>query len=150
YKDWVGNFYPEGTSATKYLSYYARHFPLVELNFTFYRVPTPEMLRKIADQTPPGFQFVVKLPQTISHEESPRDIPQFRRAVEELHKRGKLLGLLHQLPQAIHHKKRSEAWLEKVAHALGDLRLAVEFRHRSWLRPQLSDWMADLGLDLVS
>ena len=54
------------------------------------------------------------------------------------------------LPQAIHHTRKAEGWLEKVAHQLGDLRLAVEFRHRSWLRPQLSDWMGDLGLDLVS
>ena len=107
YKDWVGEFYPEGTGAAKMLPYYARHFPLVELNFSFYRVPAPETLRKMAEQTPPGFQFVVKVPQTISHEESARDIPQFRRALEELHKRGRLLGLLHQMPQAIHHTRRA-------------------------------------------
>ncbi len=150
YSSWVGDFYPQGTKANRMLPYYCRHFPLVELNFTFYRVPTPEMLRKIADQTPAGFQFVVKLPQTISHEESPRDLPAFRIAVEELRRHGKLMGLLHQLPQSIHHTKRSEAWLKTVAHELGDLRLAVEFRHRSWLRPDLTDWLADLGLDLVS
>ena len=150
YSAWVGDFYPEGTKSNKMLPYYSRHFPLVELNFTFYRVPTPAMLRKIAEQTPAGFQFLVKLPQTISHEESARDLPAFRTAAEEMRRHGKLMGLLHQMPQSIHHTKRSEAWLKTVARELGDLRVAVEFRHRSWLRPQLTDWMADLGLDLVS
>ncbi len=150
YSSWVGDFYPQGTKANRMLPYYCRHFPIVELNFTFYRVPTPAMLRKIADQTPAGFQFLVKLPRTISHEESQRDLPAFRHAVEELQRHGKLMGTLLQLPQALHHTKRSEAWLKKVAHELGDLRLAVEFRHRSWLRPELTDWLADLRLDLVS
>jgi|SRR5579872_3574111 len=150
YTSWVGDFYPAGTKSNKMLPYYSRHFPLVELNFSFYRVPTPDTLRKMAEQTPPGFQFLVKLPQTISHEESPRDIPAFRAAVEELRRHDKLKGLLHQMPQSIHHTKHSEAWLRKVARELGDLHLAVEFRHRSWLQPHLTDWLADLGLDLVS
>jgi uncharacterized protein YecE (DUF72 family) len=150
YRDWVGAFYPVGTKSAQMLAYYARHFPLVELNYTFYRVPTPEMLRRHAEQTPLGFQFVVKVPQTISHQESPRDLPAFRTAAEELLRHGKLMGLLYQMPQAIHHTRRSETWLKKVAHELGDLHLAVEFRHRSWLRPQLTDWLANLGLDLVS
>ena len=150
YSSWVGDFYPQGTKSNKMLNYYARHFPLVELNFTFYRVPTAEMLRKIADQTPSGFQFLVKLPQTISHEESQRDLPAFRHAVAELQRHGKLMGTLLQLPQAFHHTKRSEAWLTTVAHELGDVRLAVEFRHRSWLRPQLTEWLAERCLYLVS
>jgi uncharacterized protein YecE (DUF72 family) len=150
YTSWVGAFYPEGTKSNKMLFYYSRHFPLVELNFSFYRVPTPDMMRRMAEQTPPGFQFLVKLPQAISHEESPRDIPAFRTAVEELRRHGKLKGLLHQMPQSIHHTKRSETWLRRVARELGDLQVAVELRHRSWLRPELTDWLAELGLDLVS
>ena len=71
YPDWVGGFYPAGTRPDRMLAYYSRRFPLVELNFTFYRPPTPEMLAKLAAQTPDGFQFLVKLPQSISHERSP-------------------------------------------------------------------------------
>src|SRR5438067_1393579 len=74
YPDWVGGFYPVGTKSGQMLAYYSRRFPLVELNFTFYRPPTPQMLAKLADQTPPGFRFLVKLPRTISHEQSPRDL----------------------------------------------------------------------------
>src|SRR6266404_1110676 len=99
YPDWVGGFYPPGTRPGKFLAHYCRHFPLVELNFTFYRLPTVAMLTRLVEQTPDGFQFIVKLPRTLSHEESTSDIAGFRQAVDELHGRGRLLGLLCQLPQ---------------------------------------------------
>src|SRR5437588_3285795 len=88
YADWVGGFYPAGTRPGQMLGYYARQFPLVELNFTFYRPPTPDMLARMAGQTPPGFQFLVKLPRSISHDRSPDDIDCFRKAALELDRRG--------------------------------------------------------------
>jgi uncharacterized protein YecE (DUF72 family) len=102
------------------LDYYCRQFPLVELNFTFYRPPTAGMLDRIAAQTPAGFQFLVKLPRTLSHDEDPKDLPGFRMAVERL------------------------------GHELGAYRLAVEFRHRSWANREVTTWMAEHRLDLVS
>jgi uncharacterized protein YecE (DUF72 family) len=97
YRDWVGDFYPRGTPSSKMLAYYSRQFPLVELNFTFYRLPTAAMLIRLAGQTPPGFQFLVKLPQSLSHERSPLDLPGFRQTILALRKRDRLMGLLCQL-----------------------------------------------------
>ncbi len=150
YPDWVGGFYPAGTRPDRMLSFYGRQFPLVELNFTFYRPPTPEMLDKIAARTPPGFQFLVKLPRTISHERSPKDIDGFRRAVHGLQARGQLSGLLCQLPQSVHDDRPARAWVETVGRALGDLNLAVEYRHRSWAGPETAAWLSELGLGLVA
>jgi uncharacterized protein YecE (DUF72 family) len=150
YPDWVGDFYPARTRPEKMLVYYAQSFPLVELNFTFYRAPTPGMLLRLADKVHPGFQFLVKLPQTISHEGSDADLPGFRTAVEALDRRHQLAGLLCQLPQATHNTRPARARVEALAGELGDLRLAVEFRHRSWAAPDVSGWMNDLGLDLVA
>jgi uncharacterized protein YecE (DUF72 family) len=150
YRDWVGGFYPAGTRPTQMLAYYARRFPIVELNFTFYRPPTAEMLGKLAAQTPAGFQFLVKLPQSISHERSKNDIDGFRRAALELQRLGRLSGLLCQLPQSAHDDRASRAWIETVARALGDLHLAVEFRHCSWAGPETTAWTADLGLAVVA
>jgi uncharacterized protein YecE (DUF72 family) len=150
YPDWVGGFYPAGTRPGGMLAYYCRRFPVVELNFTFYRPPTPEMLGKLAAPTPAGFQFLVKLPQSISHERSPRDLDGFRRAVLELRRLERLSGLLCQLPQSAHDDAASRAWIETVGRALGDLNLAVEFRHRSWAGPETISWMADLGLSAVA
>lgn len=150
YPDWVGGFYPSGTRSEKMLAYYSRHFPLVELNFTYYRPPTAAMLVKLAGQTPPGFQFLVKLPRTLSHERSFHDLPGFRQAVLALQQRGQLLGLLCQLPQSFHRGPQEQAWLKTLAEGLRGLHLAVEFRHRSWAQPDLSPWLAEQGLDLVA
>jgi uncharacterized protein YecE (DUF72 family) len=132
------------------LEHYARHFPLVELNFTFYRPPTRAMLLRLAGKAPAGFQFLVKLPQSISHRESPLDLPGFRHAVEGLAERSQLAGLLCQLPQATHCTRRACDWISTLAGELGHLRLAVEFRHRSWHRRGLPDWLAEKGIDLVA
>jgi uncharacterized protein YecE (DUF72 family) len=107
-------------------------------------------LERMAEQTPPGFQFLVKIPRSLSHEEDPKDLPGFRTAVEALQRRDKLSGLLCQLPQATHRNQSHTQWLEHLAHELGAYRLAVEFRHRSWAGPDVIDWMRDRRLDLVS
>ena len=132
------------------LAYYAGLFPLVELNFTFYRSPSAALLAKIADQTPDEFQFVVKVPRSISHEQRLDDLAGFRLAAHELRKRGQLLGLLAQLPQSAHDDANSRAWVEKVADALDGLGLAVEFRHRSWANADVAPWLAGHGAEVVS
>jgi uncharacterized protein YecE (DUF72 family) len=150
YPDWVGEFYPAGLRPEKMLGHYCRAFPLVELNFSFYRTPTRTMLLRLADKTPPGFQFLVKVPRTISHEESPADLPGFRDAAGALARRGQLLGVLCQLPQSVHNTRQARDWLRTLAGELGELRPAVEFRHRSWAVPELPAWMAGQNLDLVA
>src|SRR5262249_18625747 len=100
--------------------------------------------------TPPAFQFVVKLPRTLSHEASPRDLPAFRDAVDALHDRGQLAGLLCQLPQSTHQGPKPRAWLEDLGRELAGRRLAGEFRHRSWARAEVPDWLREHDIDLVS
>jgi uncharacterized protein YecE (DUF72 family) len=150
YLDWVGDFYPPGTRPEGMLQVYCQHFPLVELNFTFYRTPTRGMLLRLANKTPASFQFLVKLPQTISHEQNALDLPGFRYAVEGLEQRGQLAGLLCQFPQAMHCTRGACDWITALGKELGHLRLAVEFRHRSWSRPGLPAWLAEQNLDLVA
>jgi len=150
YPDWVGPFYPPGTRPGRLLAYYARHFPLVELNFTFYGMPTGSALARLAAQTPDGFQFIVKLPRTLSHEEKGSDLGPFRQAIEELRRQGRLLGLLCQLPQATHDLPKHRAWLDALAGELAGYGLAVEFRHYSWFHPEVPAWLAERHLDLVA
>ena len=150
YPDWVGGFYPNGTRPAKMLSFYTQHFPVVELNFTFYRLPTPAMLARFAELTPDGFQFLVKLPRTLSHDKNPRDIVPFRLAVNELSTRSRLLGLLVQFPQAMHDLPSHRSWIERLADEFCSYRLAVEFRHRSWHHAELGPWLRERKLDLVA
>jgi uncharacterized protein YecE (DUF72 family) len=123
---------------------------LVELNFSFYRMPTASALARLAGQTPDGFQFVVKIPRTLSHEQKGSDLAPFRLAIDALRSRGRLLGLLCQLPQAIHDLPKHRAWLSTLAAELAGCGLAVEFRHYSWFRPDVPAWLAERDLDLVA
>ena len=150
YSDWLGGLYPAGTRPGRMLRHYCGHFPLVELNFTFYHPPTAEVLARMAEQTPEGFQFLVKLPRTLSHEEEPKDLPGFRQAVSELSRRNQLLGLLCQLPQATHDTPRHRGWLQTLASELTGYPMAVEFRHHTWFHPEVAPWLRERGLSLVS
>src|SRR4051812_19602233 len=68
YPDWVGPFYPLGMEPADYLEFYADHFPIVEVDSTFYRPPTARMVRGWRDRTPDHFQFALKVPKVITHE----------------------------------------------------------------------------------
>lgn len=150
YPDWVGPFYPAGTTAHDMLPAYARHFPAVEINSSFYRPPTPEQVAKMARRTPAGFGFTLKVPRSASHDRRADELPAFKAAADHLASLGKLLGLLVQVPEAFHNTAANRGWLKGIADALRPHRLAVEFRHRSWDTAELNGWLAEAGLDVVS
>jgi uncharacterized protein YecE (DUF72 family) len=150
YPAWVGGFYPPGTTQHDMLPFYARHFPAVEVNASFYRPPTPEQVAKMARRTPPGFGFTLKVPRSASHDRRADELPAFRLAADHLSAAGKLLGLLVQVPEAFRNTAENRTWLTTVGGQLRPHRVAVEFRHRSWNAPNLSDWLEHVGLDVVS
>jgi uncharacterized protein YecE (DUF72 family) len=150
YPDWVGGFYPPGTSSRRMLTHYAEHFPLVELNYTFYRPPTAQGLEALARRSPAGFQFIVKLHQSLTHDHDLTGAASFRDALEPLRQNGRLLGLLCQYPQRFHHDRRNRERLLALAGHFAGYPMAVEFRHRSWGEPEVPAWLGEHHLDLVS
>ncbi|GBD36868.1 hypothetical protein HRbin36_01996 [bacterium HR36] len=150
FPDWVGPFYPPNTPAGRMLRYYARHFPLTELNYTFYRVPTPRELIHLVEKAPAGFRFVVKLYQSITHELKQEDAPAFQEALAAMSQTGALLGVLAQFPERFHNAKQTRAWVEQLAQWFGNYTLAVEFRHRSWDRETIRRWLHGLNVLQVS
>lgn len=150
YTDWVGPFYPPGTPPGRMLSYYARYFPLTELNYTFYRVPTPRELVHLVKKAPPGFRYIVKLYQSITHELKSDDVSAFQGALLALSQTGALVGTLAQFPERFHNTKENRNWVEQLAQWFGTYALAVEFRHRSWDRESVRRWLHDLNVLQVS
>src|SRR5262245_7955689 len=67
YKEWKGIFYPEGLSDAKMLSHYASQFRTVEIDSTFYRMPSQNTLESWRDTTPEDFRFTLKASQQITH-----------------------------------------------------------------------------------
>src|SRR5207244_8845397 len=72
YKEWKGSFYPERFPEKEMLRFYAERFPTVEINNTFYRMPTESMLERWSTEVPEGFAFVLKASRRITHEQKLR------------------------------------------------------------------------------
>jgi uncharacterized protein YecE (DUF72 family) len=148
--EWVGPFYPDGTSVERMPRYYATQFPFVEINSTFYRPPTRDQLAKLADRTAPGFQFSLKVPRTVSHEQRVHSLQPFRQAADELAARHRLTGFVLQFPETYRDTAKHRDWILRVADGLYGYPTWVEFRHASWFRPRLGDWVRQHGLDLAA
>jgi uncharacterized protein YecE (DUF72 family) len=135
YAHWRGPFYPEDLVASKMLRWYVQHFDSVELNNTFYRLPTDDALKIWYEQTPPGFCFALKASRYITHRkrllEPENTVKNFLPRVEKL---GDKLGpILFQLPPRWH------ANADRLEHLLKILprrhRYTLEFRDASWNNP---------------
>lgn len=150
YKDWVGPFYPEGTKTDDMLSVYANRFGAVEINFTYYGMPRPEQMARMAERTPDGFQFVVKAHATTTHERKLDDVPAFREAMEPLEEKNKFSGVLCQFPWRFRNTRDARGYLASLRREFGDVPLFVEFRHDSWMKKPVFDFLARNRLLFVS
>jgi uncharacterized protein YecE (DUF72 family) len=137
YPEWRGSFYPQKMPTAKMLPYYAERFTTVEINYTFYHAPTVKILAGWSAQTPPGFQFTLKAPKRITHDARLQDCEDsLRHFVESAATLGPKLGvLLFQLPPYF---RKDLAVLDAFLATLPrDVRAAFEFRHASWLDPEV-------------
>jgi uncharacterized protein YecE (DUF72 family) len=73
YKDWQGPFYPKGLATSDYLKFYSKIFDSVEIDSSFYRIPSAFMVNQWKSNTPTGFLFSPKLPKKITHENKLKD-----------------------------------------------------------------------------
>jgi len=132
YKEWKGSFYPDDLPASGMLAFYSSRFPTVEINNTFYRMPTEKVLLQWAAQVPDEFSFVLKASQRITHHARLKNVDElleyFTRTASVL---GPKLGpTLFQLPPNM---KQDVARLRDFLALLPRRwRAAFEFRHASW------------------
>jgi len=145
YGHWLGTFYPQGTRPPDFLAAYARRFESVEINRTFYKLPTPATMAAWRAQSPPGFVFAAKASRYLTHRKKLKDpeepIARLLGCVEALQE--KLGPVLFQLPP------RWRANQERLEHMLARLpdrhRYAFEFRDPSWLDDSVLDLLARRG-----
>jgi uncharacterized protein YecE (DUF72 family) len=139
YKHWLGPFYPERFPAQDMLEFYARHFDTVELNNSFYHLPTANSFEKWRDITPQDFVFAVKASRFTTHmkklKEPTSSTDKFFAAAEKLEE--KLGVILFQLPP------RWKVNLERLSEFLQamprEYRYAFEFREESWFTSEVYD-----------
>jgi uncharacterized protein YecE (DUF72 family) len=132
YPEWKGTFYPQTLPAAKMLPYYAERFPTVEINYTFYRMPTEKIVEGWHQATPERFALTLKAPRRITHDSRLRNCADpVRQFLEVASTLGPKLGaLLFQLPPNL---KRDLALFDAFLDTLPPrVRAAFEFRHDSW------------------
>ncbi len=139
YRDWVGPFYPPGTRSADMLELYARRFPAVEIDSTYYAIPKPQLFERMAARTPEAFVFSVKAPGAITHvpasgEPLAADVEAFRACLEPLVSAGKLGAILAQFPHSFRPDADGYARLEAMRAWWPELPIVCEFRHRDWQR----------------
>lgn len=133
YDHWQWRYYPADLAKAKWLDFYAHTFDTVELNNSFYRVPSEKAFTRWLNCAPHGFAYAVKVNRFITHLKKLRGVEE---PLANFLKRARLLGpklgpLLYQLPPGL---RRDDGLLEAFLSQLpGDLSHAFEFRHKSWL-----------------
>jgi uncharacterized protein YecE (DUF72 family) len=139
YKEWKGSFYPEKLPQKEMLSYYAQRFSTVEINNSFYRMPSEDVLESWTAEVPKTFRFAFKAPQTITHRKRLKNAEEetdtFLRATAVL--KDRCGPLLFQLPPNL---KKDLPRLDTFLRFLGGRPpTAIEFRHASWIDDEVFD-----------
>jgi uncharacterized protein YecE (DUF72 family) len=148
YPEWRGSFYPEKLPTNRMLGYYAERFSTVEINYTFYRMPTDRLLAGWSAGTPEAFCFTLKAPRRITHDAKLQHtedlLHAFCRTARTL---GPKLGvLLFQLPPSF--RKNLDVLRQFVEAMPDDTRAAFEFRHASWFDEDVYDVLRARNLAL--
>ena len=148
YRDWRGLVYPADLPQRLWFSHYAERFDTVEINNSFYRLPTAEAVDGWREQAPPGFCYSLKVGQFGSHRKKLKDAARWLpRHLERVERLGPALGpnLLQLPPRWRRDVGRLEEFLEA---APSDLRWAVELRDPSWLHDEVFDVLSRHGAAL--
>jgi uncharacterized protein YecE (DUF72 family) len=150
FKDWVGPFYPEGTTQTTYLEEYAKRFPIVEIDSTFYGAPRATTVEGWKRRTPPAFQFAAKFPKLITHEKkldrALGDAEAFIGMMQALGDKLAVLTLQFAYDFTPDNFDRLEAFLAALPKGV---RYAVELRNRGWVKPELGEMLSEHNVALV-
>jgi uncharacterized protein YecE (DUF72 family) len=150
YKEWKGSFYPQKLPQDEMLGFYASRFPTVEVNNSFYRIPSEKVLMGWAERVPPDFRFVLKASRRITHNSrlagEDGSLEYFLRAINPL---GDRLGpTLFQLPPTF--KKDAGRLRDFLARLPKRWMAAVEFRHASWFDDEVYDLLRSRDVALVA
>jgi len=149
YRAWKDRFYA-GAPAHEWLERYAQAFDTVEVNNTFYRLPSPAAVEGWIERSTPGFTFAVKASRYLTHVKRLREpkggVDRFWERIEPLAKASKLGPVLWQLPENF---KRDDARLRNALSRLSPARHCFEFRHPSWFADDVYELLRGAGVALV-
>ena len=137
YPEWKGVFYPNDLKRKDFLSYYASQFNALELNNTFYNMPTAERLLSFYERSSGLLQFSIKANRLLTHEIDRNwqaAASDFLAAVAPLAEKNSLCAVLFQFPQSFHYTDENRIYLAKLIAQFQGLPVVIEFRHVEWIK----------------
>jgi uncharacterized protein YecE (DUF72 family) len=148
YSGWVGPFYPKDAWPGEFLQLYAKLFDCVEIDSTFYRMPSRVTVKRWCNVTPSNFIFTPKLPRRITHDQRLKNVTgelsEFVNTISLLD--WKLGPILIQLPPSFRYHEHQPTLLEFIASLDSRYRYAVEFRDESWFVPEIQKLLEDRNI----
>lgn len=159
FPDWVGTVYPVGLAKPEWLAYYERElgFSALEINYTYYSMPSRKTLASMSAKTSAGFTFVVKAHGSMTHTlwtdktrqemvDNRASFAAFNEGISGLLGEGKLSGVLAQFPYFFHRTTANERYLARFRELMGDIPTTIEFRNRDWHDESAMQVLRDNGL----
>ena len=148
YPEWKGSFYPEKMPSSRMLPFYAERFSTVEINYTFYRMPSEKTIEGWVEATPDGFLFTLKASRRITHHAKLQACEELASLLfQRARGLGEKLGIvLFQLPP--YFKKDVETLAGFLDLVPSDIRAAFEFRSKSWLSDDVYELLRSHGAAL--
>ena len=132
-KDWIGKFYPSGTKEKDFFSYYSKLFNCIELNATYYKIPTSEQVKKWRDNVDTNFKFCPKFPQIITHmkrlRNCEREVDEFLNAIIQFENN---LGPVFLMPHPQMGLKSRDVIQQFIESLPKDIDLFLELRNSEW------------------
>ena len=154
YDEWKGEFYPSDMTKNDFLKYYSLHFSILELNYSYYRVPEARFSEQMVEKTNGKVEFVVKAFRKMTHEISGDSIkyivPLFLQGIAPFAEAKKLGTILLQFPQSFHYTPKNRLYLGSLLEAISPLPISVEFRQKEWLKKSVYDTLKKRGVGFVS
>ncbi len=158
FDDWKGLVYPDNIKKQDMLTYYEKDlgFKILEVNSTYYALPSQKSMETMSQKTSPKFEFVVKANRAMTHEirekgsnrfiDNKEVFEKFKYSIEPLKNEGKLLCVLAQFPYSFYSNKDNFDYLKVFKERMGDIKLVVEFRNKYWHKDYVMKFLSDNGL----
>ena len=139
FDDWQTVFYPPDLPKGKRLDYYKEHFNAVEINSTYYRIPHPAVFYNIAKKVGDEFEFIIKTHRSFTHDRKDLEekAAEYNQSIKPVVESGKFRGYLAQFPYSFKYSEPNLRYILDGKNYFSEGPLFVEFRHKSWDRPDI-------------
>lgn len=152
YPEWKGVFYPQDLKRKDFLSYYASCFNALELNNTFYNMPTAERLLSFYERSEGKLNFSIKANRLLTHEIDSswqEAAKSFKASLAPILEKNCLSAVLFQLPESFHYTNENRLYLAKLIQEFEGFPTLIEFRHREWIKESVFEGLEKRNAGIV-